>query len=198
MNVRVDEDERAAIAGAMRASLSSADTTQADFARLIGTSATRLSTYLSGTTIPSAAMYLRALRMGTALEGLRRRGLMTPDAAAHEVNRALAGADQDFALRMILQARDDLRLAVSESPDLRRAWDRRTTRITDDRFDTLFRVIIGHELKGQEPAWTREARLDVDWVFPDPFRDEVAIRAQTPAWLHSARIYIAERGLATA
>lgn len=59
----------------MRGSLTQSGLTQADFARLLGTSATRLSTYLSGKTIPSAALYVRAPRLGNALACSRQIGL---------------------------------------------------------------------------------------------------------------------------
>ncbi|MPZ62783.1 MAG: hypothetical protein GEU93_16115 [Propionibacteriales bacterium] len=196
--MNVATDERTEIAAAMRGSVERSALTQADFARHMGTSAARLSTYLSGKTIPSAAIYLRALRLGNALEFARKHGFMTPDDAADAVNRALAEGDEDFAIRMILQARDDLRASTNESSEVRPAWDRRAKHIDDDRFDTLFRAIIAHEFGEQVPAWAADAQLAEDWVVEDPFRSPEAIRAQTPRWLARAHIYIAERGLTTA
>jgi hypothetical protein len=70
--------------------------------------------------------------------------------------------------------------------------------IEDDRFDTLFRVIVAHEFGQRAPAWATGAHLDDDWIVPDPFRDADTIRALTPDWLGHARIFIAERGLVTA
>lgn len=196
MNVEVEE--RAEVAAALRESLRRSGLTQAAFARHLGTSATRLSTYLSGTTIPSAALYVRALRLGTAFERVRELGLMTPDDAAEAVDRALADGDEDFALRMILQARDDLRANGAGSEDMRRVWERRVRRIEDERFDTLLRVIVAHEFAEQAPAWAAGARLEEDWILTDPFRDAATIRALTPDWLARARIFIPERGLVTA
>jgi len=140
--MNVGPAERVEVAAALRGTLKQSGLIQADFARHLGTSATRLSTYLSGSTIPSAAIYLRALRLGAAFAHVRQQGLMTPDDAAEAVNRALAEGDVDFALRMILQARDDLRAGGIEADELRRVWDRRSRLIEDDRFDTLFRVIV--------------------------------------------------------
>jgi hypothetical protein len=117
---------------------------------------------------------------------------------AEAVNRALVEGDGDFALRMILQARDDLRAGGIEPDELRRVWDRRARSIEDDRFDTLFRVIVAHEFGGHAPAWATGAHLDDDWIVPDPFRDADTIRALTPDWLARAGIFIAERGLVTA
>lgn len=196
MNVRCEE--RAEVASALRGSLDLSGLTQADFARHLGTSATRLSTYLSGSTVPSAALYLRALRLGVAFGHARKQGLLTCDEAAAAVNRALAEGDEDFALRMILQARDDLRAGAIDADELRRIWEHRVRRIEDERFDTLFRVIVAHEFGAAAPEWAANACLDEEWIIPDPFRDTDAIKAQTPHWLASARIFIAERGLVTA
>ena len=196
--MNVGSAERVEVAAALRGTLKQSGLTQADFARHLGTSATRLSTYLSGSTIPSAAIYLRALRLGAAFALVRQQGLMTPDDAAEAVNRALAEGDGDFALRMILQARDDLRAGGIEPDELRRVWERRARLIENVRFDILFRVIVAHEFGEHVPAWAADAHLDDDWIVPDPFRDADTIRALTPAWLARARIFIAERGLVTA
>jgi hypothetical protein len=98
---------------------------------------------------------------------------------------------------MILQSSDDLRSAALD-PGARPAWERRTKQITDERFDTLFRVIVSHELSEHGPTWAADTRLEQDWIVPDPFRDNDTIRAQTPSWLATAGIYLAERGLTTA
>ena len=196
--MNVEPEERVEVAAALHGTLTQSGLTQSDFARHLGTSATRLSTYLSGSTIPSAAIYLRALRLGAAFEHVRQHGLLTPDDVAEAVNRALAAGDADFALRMILQARDDLRAGGIEAGELRRVWDRRSRLIEDDRFDTLFRVIVAHEFGGHAPGWAKDAQLDNDWIVPDPFRGADTIRALTPDWLARARIFIAEPGLVTA
>ena len=198
LRMNVDAEERAEIAATMRQCLEQSGLSQGDFARHLGTSAPRLSTYLSGKTIPSASIYLRALRIARALEFARDHGLMTADTAIEAVNRALSEGDEDFALRMILQARDDFRAAADEANELRSAWDRRAKRVEDERFDTLFRAIIAHEFGERVPAWAADAQLAEEWVFDDPFRSPDAIRAQTPEWLAHARIFIAERGLETA
>jgi len=196
--MNVGPAERVEVATALHGTLTQSGLTQSDFARHLGTSATRLSTYLSGSTIPSAAIYLRALRLGAAFEHVRQHGLLTPDDVAEAVNRALAAGDADFVLRMILQARDDLRAGGIEAGELRRVWDRRSRLIEDDRFDTLFRVIVAHEFGGHAPGWATGAHLDDDWIVSDPFRDADTVRALTPDWLAHARIFIAERGLVTA
>lgn len=198
--MRVETEERLEIAGELRQGVRRSGLTQAAFARAIGTSPSRFSTYVSGSTVPSAAIYLRALRLGSSLAAARARGLMTPDDTTASVNRALTDGDEDWAFRMVLQARDDLRAALrSELRDeLVGAWTRRAAAIDAPRYDALFRALIAHEFGSDAPAWTAGPTLAEEWVMDDPFRDEATIRAETPSWLAAAGIYIAERGLATA
>ena len=54
--------DRAEAAARVRAALASAGTTQGQFASSVGTSASRLSTYLNGKVTPSAAMLIRIER----------------------------------------------------------------------------------------------------------------------------------------
>ena len=81
--------ERREIAAAMRGSVLKSGLTQTDFALHLGTSATRLSTYLTGTTIPSAAIYLRALRLGAAIR------------TGHPLQRALRDVETMVTHRMV-------------------------------------------------------------------------------------------------
>jgi hypothetical protein len=61
---RIDTDsaDRAEVAARVREAVSESGLTNGQFARLVGTSASRLSTYLSGQVTPSAAMLLRIER----------------------------------------------------------------------------------------------------------------------------------------
>ena len=129
---------------------------------------------------------------------------LTPNLTASLVNEALGTGQEVRALRLILQARDDVCFALGPNASattvgsLVGAWQRRHLTIRDERFDVLLRAVVAHALGEQAPAWTVGARLEWDWVVSDPFRDEAQVRAQTPAWLAKARVYIAERGLTTA
>ncbi|MGI8793760.1 MAG: helix-turn-helix domain-containing protein [Acidimicrobiales bacterium] len=58
-----DEADRFAVAERIRQAIQRSGLTQVQFAALIGTSASRLSTYLSGKVTPSAAMLIRLERM---------------------------------------------------------------------------------------------------------------------------------------
>jgi hypothetical protein len=59
---RSDESDRADVAAQIRAAVERSGLTNAQFAELVGTSASRLSTYLSGKVTPSAALLLRIER----------------------------------------------------------------------------------------------------------------------------------------
>lgn len=54
--------ERAEVAERVRAAVERAGVTKAEFAALVGTSASRLSTYLTGKVVPSAALLVRMER----------------------------------------------------------------------------------------------------------------------------------------
>lgn len=58
-----DADARAEVAALLRRAVSDSSLTQAAFARRLGTSASRLSTYLSGEVTPSASLLVRAQRL---------------------------------------------------------------------------------------------------------------------------------------
>ncbi len=60
--------DRAEVASRIREAVRGSGLTNADFARLVGTSASRLSTYLSGKVTPSAAMLLRIERVARELQ----------------------------------------------------------------------------------------------------------------------------------
>ncbi|MDQ3664720.1 MAG: helix-turn-helix transcriptional regulator [Actinomycetota bacterium] len=57
-----DAAERAAVASELRRLVAESGLSRADFARRLGTSRSRLSTYLSGTVVPAATLMVRARR----------------------------------------------------------------------------------------------------------------------------------------
>ena len=61
-----EDRERDEVISRIRHSLETSELSQADFAKEIGTSASRLSTYLSGQVMPSAAMLVRIEKVGVA------------------------------------------------------------------------------------------------------------------------------------
>lgn len=58
-----EEADRTEVAARVRAAIASTGLSNIEFARLVGTSASRLSTYRSGQVIPSAAMLVRIERV---------------------------------------------------------------------------------------------------------------------------------------
>ena len=62
---RTEEAERAEVVRRVRDSIEQSGVTAAQFALLVGTSASRMSTYANGRVTPSAAMFLRIERAGT-------------------------------------------------------------------------------------------------------------------------------------
>ena len=61
----LDTADRAVVAARVREAVAGSGLTNSEFARLVGTSASRLSTYLSGKVTPSAALLVRIERAAT-------------------------------------------------------------------------------------------------------------------------------------
>lgn len=64
--------ERATVAAELRELVASAGLTQAAFARRIGTSAPRMSSYVNGDVVPAASLMVRARNVARSAEGPRR------------------------------------------------------------------------------------------------------------------------------
>lgn len=60
---RAEEQERLVVAAEITALVAASGMTRGDFARSVGTSASRLSTYVNGSVTPSAAMLVRMRRV---------------------------------------------------------------------------------------------------------------------------------------
>lgn len=65
---RAESEERFEVARRIRGHLEASGLTRAEFARAIGTSPSRLSTYLSGKVVPSAGLMVRMERVVQAVE----------------------------------------------------------------------------------------------------------------------------------
>lgn len=64
----IEQADRAEVAFRVREAVSRSTLTNREFAQLVGTSASRLSTYLTGKVTPSAAMLLRIERAATSAD----------------------------------------------------------------------------------------------------------------------------------
>lgn len=194
--------ERAEVVSGLRSALATSGLSQEAFARLLGTSRPRLSAYLNGRTMPSAAFYLRALRTAAALQSARLHGWMTPDATATEVNEALVAGDNTWAFKLIIQARDHLATMLDADDPAADAWLLRSRSISDTRYDALLAALVAHEFEQHDaarmPAWTETPPLSTDWIQPNLRRGVDWTRTHTPAWLSRRGIYISTHDLETA
>jgi hypothetical protein len=178
---------------------------QAAFARAVGTSAPRMSTYLSGSTRPSAWFCVRARRLANALAEASERRLMSAPETAAEIRGALRTGERAWAWRMLLQGRDHLRLMLTDPGygdlDMTGSWEAGPGSTGDVGFDALLAALAFHEFDDAgvpAPEWTRIEPLEEHWQPPHPFLSPERVVARTPPWLRRLHIYVPERDLATA
>ncbi|TQK71006.1 helix-turn-helix domain-containing protein [Nocardioides sp. SLBN-35] len=170
------------------------------FAAALGTSHSRLSSYLKGTASPSAALFVRACRIGAALGEARDQGWLTPDLAQRALKDAVDEGDEAWAFKIAVQARDQVRELLATPGAPADAWEARPSARTTDRWDALLGAFVAHEFMAADrtaPAWT-DLRADEEWIKPNLLLDDAEIRDATPGWLSVRGIYVAERDLATA
>lgn len=201
MAPEIDRDT-AEVMALLREAVTASGLSQAAFARAVGTSAPRLSTYLSGATRPSAQFFVRARRLGHALGVARSRGLMSaPVTAAAMRERFLAG-EMEWTWRMLLQGRDHLAGIIEEcDPILLDAWDGEPGSTGSAEWDALLAAIVAHEFQNagiDAPTWSMHQPLSSPWIPEHPFLSPARVRAQTPAWLSRQNIYVPARDLVTA
>lgn len=197
----IDRDTRA-VMDILRGAMASSGLSQTAFARALATSSPRVSTYLAGSTRPSAHFLMRARRLGRALGAAASSGLMSAPVAATAMRRYYLAGDVDWIWRMLLQGRDHLRLAlISGEQDLVDAWEAEPNTIGAREWDALLAAVVCHEfeLAGVEsPAWSRIDPLREPWMPVHPFLSPGRVHAQTPDWLRQLNIYVPERDLVTA
>lgn len=194
------EVDRAWVVDSIRSALTASGLTQAEFARGLGTSASRLSTYLSGHTDPSATFVARAIRIGQALGEAGSAGWMTPLSTADAVRSELVRGDQTWALKMTLQGRDDLRGMLARDLVCAAAWEARPGTTGSTVWDRILAAVTAHELTTagyQAPAWTAGQPTSPEWMLRNPFLTEDRTRDQTPSWLAESGLYISARDLTT-
>jgi transcriptional regulator with XRE-family HTH domain len=193
----MDKDTRVVSAQLNRA-LAESGLSQAAFAAVLSTSASRFSTYRSGKTKPSAQFCLRAGRIGHALNEARGRRLMTAPATAAAIREA---ADEDWAWKMLLQGRDHLRLMLTRQDGSEAAWEAAPATTGQAGFDTLLAVLTAHEFEaaGEDPPdWTRNKGLPEPWIPEHPFLEREEIIEETPDYLARANVFVPARELVTA
>jgi transcriptional regulator with XRE-family HTH domain len=199
---QLNDRDTAEVIAVLREAVTSSGLSQAAFARALGTSAPRLSTYLTGATRPSAQFLLRARRLGHALGTAAARGLMSAPAAAAAMRDYLLAGEVEWIWRMVLQARDHLAAIVEERDQaLLDAWEAAPSSVGSIEWDALLAAVVAHELEvaGLEaPPWSRREPLADPWILQHPFLSPDRVRAQTPDWLSRQNIYVPARDLVTA
>ncbi|MFI7060218.1 helix-turn-helix domain-containing protein [Kribbella sp. NPDC050124] len=193
----MDKDSLAVIETLNRA-LAESGLSQAAFATALGTSASRFSTYRTGSTKPTAQFFLRAGRIARALHAAREYRIMTAPATATAIREA---HDEEWAWRMLLQGRDHLRLLLRRRDGSEAAWEAAPGTTGHPGFDTLLAVLTAHEFRtaGEEPpGWSKVEALADPWVPEHPFLDRDEIIEQTPDYLARVNIFVPARDLVTA
>lgn len=197
----LDPDTRAVMA-LLRSALAASRLSQASFARALGTSASRFSTYLTGATRPSAHLCMRAQRLARALEAAAAQGLMSAPATAAVLREQLQAGNSEWAWRMLLQGRDHLRLMLTKQDDeLLGSWEAAPTSTGSGEFDTLLAALTRHEFEAARltaPDWTCTDPLGEPWIPEHPFLSPERAMAKTPEWLRQLNIFVPERDLVTA
>ncbi len=186
----------------LRDALGTSGMSQAAFARALGTSAPRFSTYLAGTTQPSGRFCLRAQRLANSLSAAAARGLMSAPVTGAALREQFRAGDHEWTWRMLLQGRDHLRLMLEkQDAELIGSWEAAPGPCGATEFDALLAALTKHEFETTgwaAPAWTQIAPLPEPWVPAHPFLSNKRAMAKTPDWLRELNIYIAERDLVTA
>lgn len=194
--------DTAAVMALLREAVATSGLSQATFARALGTSAPRLSTYLTGDTRPSAQLLLRARRLGHALGAAAARGLMSAPVTAAAMREYFLAGEVEWIWRMLLQGRDHLAAIVDERDQvLLDAWEAEPGTVGSAEWDALLAAVVAHELEAaglEAPLWSLREPLADPWLPEHPFLSPDRVRAQSPDWLRRQNIYVPARDLVTA
>lgn len=202
MTASRDPDTLSVIA-LLREAVASSGLSQAGFARALGTSPPRMSTYLSGHTRPSAHFLIRSQRLGRALGTFAERRMMSAPATATAMRAYLLAGETEWVWRILLQGRDHLALSLADENDqvLVGAWEAEPATTGWTGWDALLAALAAHEfeLAGlKTPVWALGDPLPESWMPEHPFLDPKQVMAQSPDWLRRRNIYVPERDLVTA
>lgn len=199
---RLADRDTAAVMALLREAVAISGLSQAAFARALGTSAPRLSTYLTGDTRPSAQLLLRARRLGHALGAAANRGLMSAPVTAAAMREYFLAGEVEWIWRMLLQGRDHLAAIIAQRDQvLLDAWEAEPGTVGAAEWDALLAAVVAHELEAaglEAPPWSLCEPLADPWLPEHPFLSPDRVRAQTPDWLRRHNIYVPARDLVTA
>lgn len=201
MKQTLDPDTRAVMTH-LRGSLTASGMSQAGFARALGTSASRFSTYLGGETRPSGHFCMRAKRLADSIAAAASIGLMSSSATATALHESLREGEREWTWRTLLQGRDHLRLMLEKQDDeLIWSWEAAPGPTGSTKFDALLAALTRREFETAErtpPEWASVTPLPEAWIPEHPFLSRDRAMALTPAWLRALNIYVPERDLVTA
>ncbi|GAB2579269.1 helix-turn-helix domain-containing protein [Microlunatus antarcticus] len=193
--------DTALVVQGLQAALHDSGLSQAGFARALETSASRFSTYLSGSTSPSAAFFVRAQRLANGLKVSGQLGRTTPSSIGIVVREALEEGDEVWAFKMLLRGRDDLRAMLNDETAGADAWECDPGPLDAPAWDALLCAVIAHEFDEADrvaPRWTRRGVDTGPWTFANPYFDADEVRRRTPPWLAERGVLVAGRDLVTA
>ncbi|TDE94030.1 hypothetical protein EXU48_11265 [Occultella glacieicola] len=128
-----------------------------------------------------------------------RRRWMTARDAREAATRELRDGDEDFALRVILQARDDLR-RLSDPDDIAE-WAVTPLPIPDPRFDAFLGAMAARGLAEHDPSapgWARTEPLPEPWYPAELASLRRRADREAPADLRRLGIMLTENDLVTA
>lgn len=205
MRPPLDRDSTEVVA-LLREAVTISGLSQAGFAQALGTSASRLSTYLTGDTRPLAQFLIRAQRIGRALAAAKAHGLMSAPATAAAMRGYYLAGKTEWIWRMLLQGRDHLNVIAGERDESCRqvlldAWEAEPASVGSAEWDGLLSAVVAHELETaglKAPPWSLRSPLTTPWMPEHPFLTPDRVRAQTPDWLSQRNIYVPARDLVTA
>ena len=199
---QLTDRDTAEVMALLREAVATSGLSQAAFARALGTSAPRLSTYLTGDTRPSAQLLLRARRLGHALGAAANRGLMSAPVTAAAMREYFLAGEVEWIWRMLLQGRDHLAAIIAQRDQvLLDAWEAEPGTVGSAEWDALLAAVVAHELEAaglEAPPWSLREPLADPWLPEHPFLSPDRVRAQTPDWLRRHNIYVPARDLVTA
>lgn len=194
--------DTATVMALLREAVATSGLSQAAFARALGTSAPRLSTYLAGGTRPSAQLVVRARRLGLALGAAAAHGLMSAPVTAAAMRECFLAGEVTWIWRMLLQGRDHLIAIIGqEDQALLDSWEAEPGTVGSAQWDALLSAVVAHQLQSaglEAPRWSLRAPLSDPWVPEHPFLSPDRVRAQTPEWLRRLNIFVPARDLVTA
>lgn len=153
-----------------------------------------------GTTVPSAVMFVKALRIGAALGRAAARGWITPPVAMAAVEDALVEDDEIWAYKTVLETRDHLKEALVRGDGAVEAWEASPGRGAGERWLVLMAALVARdfdEVGATPPEWTACPPLPREWLLESPLLAPDEVRRTTPAWLAARGIFVSGRDLVT-